>query len=351
MVPETTESCQPDRSPKTQDVYALFVQEGRYGIVIFDANTGCILEANPSACKLFGFPKNWLGTLGICQVIVDSSIFCRDFKAARQSCKVEVGERRFRRYDGGIFTAPCTLLSAPCGPGTQDSGNTMALICHAEPDLPQSDQRTLLAEFAHEIRNPLFSISAMITALEFSPERPPEQRPYFTLLKSELERVNRMTNRLLAYGKASPVERSATDLRMLVRTAVELSAAELERKNLQTSISSTGSVLLSLNTDRMLEALQYILENAIQHSPENGTICFEIARNEQGASISVRDQGAGFSEEALKRALEPFFSRRKGGTGLGLSIAQKILLEHEGEICISNHPKGGGRVVLILPVK
>jgi PAS domain S-box-containing protein len=347
-----------DPTAMGREIYALLLQQSSDAILIFDADTGCILDSNPAACKLFGYQRYRMRTIHASQLSADPFIFDRDLKAVLRSGKIKVGERRFRRSDGSIVAAQSAFVS-PSLPsikvaGVQSSDCVVGLICRAEPESWQTSEAmselgALVGEVAHEVRNPLFSIATLIAAFELTVAYTPEQQRYINHLKSEIERLNRIMNSLLAFGETSFLKRSETDLLALVRTAVEQNATQIEQRGIRASIESTGYHLVSIDPERMLEAVHNVIENAIQHSPENGMLSIEIVRHEDTAIVSVRDQGQGFSEESLRHALEPFFSRRREGTGLGLSIAQRVLLKHGGEIRIANHPEGGGWVVLTLP--
>ncbi len=109
-----------------------------------------------------------------------------------------------------------------------------------------------------------------------------------------------------------------------------------------------------MDESRLLQVFENLIENAIQHSPKDGTVIIETRRSAAngGAWIecSVRDSGAGLKPEDLPRIFEPFFTRRKGGTGLGLSIAQRIVEQHGGEIAAENDPAGGAHFTVRLAV-
>jgi signal transduction histidine kinase len=110
---------------------------------------------------------------------------------------------------------------------------------------------------------------------------------------------------------------------------------------------------MPMDRSRMLQVLQNVIQNAVQHSPAGGRVVLDAGRREgEGRSwvwLSVRDAGPGFEADNLQRAFEPFVTRRPGGTGLGLSIAQRIVAQHGGALSASNHPDGGALVSVRLP--
>jgi two-component system, OmpR family, phosphate regulon sensor histidine kinase PhoR len=108
---------------------------------------------------------------------------------------------------------------------------------------------------------------------------------------------------------------------------------------------------------RLHRALLNLLENALRHSPDGGTVRVRIEAGPAWCLLSVRDQGPGLSEEDLEHMFERFYrgdpSRVRspgGGSGLGLAIVQQIAATHGGRVQASNHPEGGAQLELVLPV-
>src|SRR5512134_70411 len=103
----------------------------------------------------------------------------------------------------------------------------------------------------------------------------------------------------------------------------------------------------------MQQALQNVIQNAIQHSPAGGTVAVAVGESVDGGEprlwCAVRDSGLGFPPDDLPHLFEPFFSRRAGGTGLGLSLAQRIVSQHGGRIEARNRPQGGAEMIVTLP--
>jgi signal transduction histidine kinase len=106
-----------------------------------------------------------------------------------------------------------------------------------------------------------------------------------------------------------------------------------------------------VDRQRMIQVLENLIRNALQHSPAAGRVVVEAERaSPSSVRCSVRDSGPGFKTEDLPRLFEPFFTKREGGTGLGLSIAQRIIEQHGGSIAADNHSDGGAVVVVHLPL-
>ncbi len=203
---------------------------------------------------------------------------------------------------------------------------------------------SLIAGVAHEVRNPLFTISAVVEAFELSFGFTPEQQPYIKHLRNEIQRLNRLMSDLLLFGGSCSAERALVDMVQLVRIAIDLSGPSIRERGVGICFCAPESAMAKLDSERIVQALRNLIENAVHYSEPGGKIEIELRLSDTQIAFSVRDHGEGFSEESLKEAFEPFYSRRAGGNGLGLSIVQRVAFEHGAEASAANHPDGGAVV-------
>jgi PAS domain S-box-containing protein len=207
---------------------------------------------------------------------------------------------------------------------------------------------------AHEVRNPLFGMSAVLDAFESRFGARPEYQPYLPLLRAELGRMTGLMQALLDYGKPARFEMTPGDLTVPLERALALCRPLAERQEVRLAVEIRSAAATVLHdADRLTQAFKNVVENAIQHTPGGGEVWIRLADVEIGGlswvRLSVRDQGRGFSAGDLPRVLEPFFSRRPGGTGLGLSIVSRVVEGHAGNVRVANHPEGGAVVALEFP--
>ena len=209
---------------------------------------------------------------------------------------------------------------------------------------------TLVAGVAHEVRNPLFGISAMIDA--YDEELGTEDLRSFTeTLRGEVQRLTTLMRELLDYGKPAALHLHIEHIGCVVMDAV---AAFVARgANIVTEISETLPAVV-LDRARLRQVFENLIENAVQHSPAGGNIAIRATTVEHAGrtwvECHVDDAGHGFNLGEISQVFEPFYSRREGGTGLGLSIVQRIVEEHAGKVWACNRPEGGGSVRVRLPV-
>lgn len=213
----------------------------------------------------------------------------------------------------------------------------------------------LVAGVAHEVRNPLFGISATLDAFESRFGRRKDFRRYFDVLQVEVKRLSELMHQLLDYGKPARLDLAAVtpdEVMAMAATACEPLAS---RSGVDVAVSSeSGLPQLHVDRGRIAQVFQNLLENAIQHSAQGKAVLFRAERvngDREGVRFAVEDAGPGFLPTDLHRVFEPFFTRRRGGTGLGLSIVQRIVEQHGGEVLASNLPSGGASMTVFLPLR
>lgn len=211
---------------------------------------------------------------------------------------------------------------------------------------------SLVAGVAHEVRNPLFGISATLDAFESRFKNRTEYRRYFDVLKERVQRLNELMQQLLDYGKPLRLELTEAAPKELAQTAVQACAPRAAASQVEIAEEvAAGLPTLTVDRARVVQVFENLLENAIQHSSpgDRVTVRAESTNGGSGVRFLVEDSGPGFRSEDLFRVFEPFFTRRRGGTGLGLSIVQRIVEQHEGEIAAANRPGGGAVMTFTLP--
>jgi PAS domain S-box-containing protein len=213
----------------------------------------------------------------------------------------------------------------------------------------------LVGGVAHEVRNPLFGISANLDALEANLGDGGEYGLIIERMRAEVDRLAGLMQDLLDYGKPLETALAPESIGPVIAEAADSCAALAARSQVNVTTSSLdGMPLISMARKRMLQVFQNLLQNAIQHSPIGGLVTVSVgpATERRGTAlvVTISDSGPGFSPEDLHHVFEPFFSRRRGGTGLGLAIVQKIVEEHGGSITARNRLEGGAAVTVRLPL-
>ncbi len=212
----------------------------------------------------------------------------------------------------------------------------------------------LVAGVAHEVRNPLFGISATLDAFESRFGSKKDFRRYFDILQGEVRRLSELMHQLLEYGKPSRLDMVEVPADEILAAACASCAPLADRLGV-TVVPEVAGNLPPLQADRgrIAQVLLNLLENAVQHSPRGGSVVLRAEMvgesGREGVRFVVEDSGPGFRLGDLHHVFEPFFTRRRGGTGLGLSIVQRIVEQHGGEVVAANRAGGGAAMKVFLP--
>jgi signal transduction histidine kinase len=241
------------------------------------------------------------------------------------------------------------------------SGEVLAMardvtrVSELERSLASSERMAALGEItvslAHEVRNPLFAISATVEAMQATITDNPLLADDIAALGAEVDRLNALMSDLLELGRPPTSALTTVDLGELAARAVEESGGPAPER---VELRRQGMLLGAFEPRRASIAIANVVRNALQLTPSPGRVWVTLSQVERGGAphlaCVVGDEGPGFSAEALRRAFEPFFTRRKRGTGLGLAIVRRIVEdEHGGLVRLANREGGGAEVTLLFP--
>ncbi len=215
-------------------------------------------------------------------------------------------------------------------------------------------ERQFTADASHELRAPLAVVRAE-AELALRRERTTEEyRRAFEGVLREVDRLELLIDDLLAAARAEvdAIDRRPVDIALLARDVVDRCRVAAEAKHV-TIVSDDAHEEVVVDPLGVERALLAVVHNAIAFAPPNGTVRIGIESEAGGTSVVVRDDGRGFSAEALTQATQRFWradgGRPRGGTGLGLAIARAIVEANGGALRLENNTTGGARVCLHFP--
>ncbi len=212
---------------------------------------------------------------------------------------------------------------------------------------------TLAAGVAHEIKNPLGSISIHVQLIRKSlkgREQPALAR-YLDIVNEEIERLNRIVVDFLFAVRPMDITPINDDVNSLVLELAEFMKVEAEQSGVALEVSVDGLVpIIPVDKRYMKQALLNLVKNALGAMPDGGSLrlATELAGDE--VRLSVTDSGTGIAEDKLGKIFEPYFTTKENGTGLGLTLAYKIVKEHGGDITVRSKPGQGSVFTITLPV-
>jgi two-component system sensor histidine kinase PilS (NtrC family) len=263
-------------------------------------------------------------------------------------------EARTRRRDGQeidlrFFVSPVTI-------DRQDSAgyvwclDDLTEVRVLERQMRKKEQMAALgvmsAGIAHEIRNPLASITGSFNLLRTGLNLEDEQRQLADIISRETERLNKTITEFLKYARPIEPKPRRIDLTALISETVELLRNSPEVRPTHAIRTELERVELDADESMMRQVFYNLATNAFKAMPGGGELTIRLAQRNGGARIQFIDTGIGLGEEEMKNLFVPFHSSFRNGTGLGLPIVYQIVTAHRGTIGVKSR-KGEGATVSI----
>jgi len=221
----------------------------------------------------------------------------------------------------------------------------------------EARRRDLITAVSHDLRTPLAGLRAMVESIdEGVVDDPSTIRRYAGEMRRAVKSLGSLVDDLfeLVQLEAGAIEAEAKRARLedVVRSAVAACEVQAAEKGLvvEETLDGAGSTLCS---PRLIRVIQNLLQNAIRHTPADGSVRIVARRVEGRLEIRVEDTGEGIEPEVLERVFEPFWrgdaARSGEGTGLGLALAKRIVEALGGDIRVESVPARGSRFQVLLP--
>jgi PAS domain S-box-containing protein len=339
----------------------LFEQIGAVQLLV-DPDTATVVDANPAAAAFYGYPRDALRGLPVSALDTQAP---EEIMQAIQLASTIGGH--YRGFPHRLASGEIRLVEIYAGPLHVDGRVLLHEIVHDVTDQIHTERAREEGEaaarrlglvavgVAHEVRNPLFGISSALDAFRARFGERAEFAPYLKVLTEQVERLSRLMQDLLDYGKPSQVDLRRGDPTAAIAQALVHCQPLAERQGVRLRyLVNAPSPRVAVDAARALQLWQNLIENAIQHAPADSRVevTSDVVRQDGRAWVEVRiaDRGPGFRIEDLPRIFEPFFTRRQGGTGLGLAIVQRIVAEHDGLIEAGNSAGGGALIRVRFPI-
>jgi signal transduction histidine kinase len=215
----------------------------------------------------------------------------------------------------------------------------------------------LAASIAHELNNPLATVSLRVEALlgQMAPDAP--QRRALEVIEQEVERMGNLVANLLQFTRRSPQQISTLDVREEIERTLELIHYHLRNHRITVIREFASDVpLVQADRQQLRQLFLNLFTNASDAMPQGGTLTIRVsAMSSPPASqvaIDIADTGGGIASEDLPKVMEPFFTTKAAGkgTGLGLPICRRIIQEHHGTLDLASALGQGTTVHIALPV-
>jgi len=220
----------------------------------------------------------------------------------------------------------------------------------------------LAAGIAHEIRNPLTSLSGSIQVLRDELDLHDENRKLMDIALGETKRLNNLITDFLLFAQPERGEKKKLDISSLIEETLDLFIHSPEcMQNIRATKSIAPGLFIEGNAGHLKQVFWNVLRNAVQSQPVGGAIHITAMIENRGTSsgedfsnrkakISIKDNGCGIPKEVQKNIFDPFFTTKEQGSGLGLAISYRIIENHKGEITIHSEEGQGTDVIMFFPM-
>ena len=309
------------------------------------------------------YPRNKYLDINVSKVIVDGDIlyFVRKFRKSSQPTMEE-----FFEVDDPVHghrSVSCSATRASDLKAMMFVFRDITFFNRFKEEFRKNESlaqmTTMAAGVAHEIKNPLASISIYLQLMDKMMEKNgsmtrEEAKKYLDVVSEEVDRINKIAVDFLFAVKPMKVNLAICNINDIVKKTVSVVAAELEQKGIALNLHLAVSLPKVLADCTLIQqSILNLINNAMQAMPEDRQdpeITVSTFMEDDMVKICVADNGCGMTEEQMSKIFEPYYTTKSSGTGLGLTVLFKIMKQHEGDVTVHSTPGKGSEFILQIPV-
>jgi PAS domain S-box-containing protein len=333
-----------------QDYTASILRSITSGVITVGPD-GSVTTANPAAERMLGQTEGQMVPKSIARIVKDDAgvaddvakvlsgrvpLTLRDATLMTRSGRplhVQVSTSRMRSVGGGVLGAVVTF---------EDVSDIQALT----DQLIRADRLAAMGELtagvAHEVRNPLGVIRASVQLLEDAECDPDRIGAAATVIKQEIDRLDKVIKALLDFGRPSRPTLIRTDLNRVLDDIALFTNRFAKMADVVITVEPMdGLPQVMGDPDQLKQVFLNLVTNAVQAMGERGgNIHIRAMHDQDYVTVTVSDTGPGIDKADLAKVFDPFFTKRSGGTGLGLTIVHRIIDQHDGHIGLESSERG-----------
>ncbi len=210
---------------------------------------------------------------------------------------------------------------------------------------------TLSAGLAHELRNPLNTVSMLMYAMGRDMSAEDRFSPDVAVIQGELRRMSLLIEQFLAFARPQPPHFQRERIEEIMEETLLLIGPEARTRGIAIRKEWTKDLpLVWADGTQIKQVFLNLLLNALQAMAHTGTLTVRLSVSGGSLLTAIMDEGEGISPEVKAKLFEPFFSTKQGGTGLGLSISQRMIEGHNGRLRLFSQPGIGTSAIVRLPL-
>ncbi|CCI81682.1 cell wall metabolism sensor histidine kinase WalK [Lactobacillus hominis] len=332
------------------------------GVIATDRH-GNITIINETALDFLGKTEKEVIGEPITKLLGLKDVTIQDLMSSQQELMVTVNENT---RDEMILHANFSLIQRVTG---FVSGLVCVLHDITEQQKNEREQQQFVSNVSHELRTPLTSLRAYVEALNDGAWKDPNVAPQFLgVIQDETQRMIRMINDLLSLSRMDRgvakmdlewvnfndfVSHVLNRFDMMIKTD-EKNKKQSKKYSIKREFSGQD-LWVEIDTDKMMQVIDNIMNNAIKYSPDGGVITVRLLQANKHIILSISDQGLGIPRKDLTKIFDRFYrvdkarSRKQGGTGLGLAISKEIVEAHHGRIWADSAEGEGSTFYISIP--
>jgi signal transduction histidine kinase len=266
-------------------------------------------------------------------------------------------EITLRRSDRTLVPLRVTAWALEAGDGTRlgciAACEDLSSVRAMEAKMRQADRLATLgrmaANIAHEVRNPLASLSGAVEGLTRANVPPPARARLSEIVVRESERLSEIIGTFLEYARPAPLRVERIDAAALLEDVLGALAPRLTANGVKIDRAFPASLPIEADRERLRQVVWNLCLNALGAMPAGGELRVEGRVRAGGIEITIADTGEGIPADDLAHVFEPFFANRQDATGLGLALVHRIVEEHGGELTVRSERGLGTELTVRLP--
>ena len=333
-------------------------------IMVIDQNEK-IVAWNKGAEKIFGYTEEEILNRSSSTLMPENSRFKSELKYIQEETRrngyVKIFETERKTKDGKILTVQLNVTKLPDESGNY-AGRSVIIkdtteVKKLQQQIDQSEKLAVIGQVAagvaHEIGNPLASISSIVQLLQrqLKDEFVSDQ---LSTIKENIDRISRIVRELVDFSRPPSYEKSFIQITDVIKTALGIVKYDkrVHKVNFETSLDPDVP-RLNIVPDQLLQVFVNILINALDAIHGNGTVKVNSYHNKEFIFVEIVDNGTGMDEQTVERIFDPFFTTKEvgKGTGLGLSVSYGIIKKMNGLIEVKSKLKEGSTFIVKLPIE
>ncbi|MBX7174371.1 MAG: HAMP domain-containing protein [Pyrinomonadaceae bacterium] len=213
---------------------------------------------------------------------------------------------------------------------------------------------TLAAGVAHEVNNPLASISSLIQMIQAKQNLDESTGENLRLIQTQIQRITQVTKDMMDFARVRPAAKTLVSINEISETALRLASFDKSFQRLQlTKEYGDNLPKILADSDQLQQVFLNIFLNARDAMPNGGELSVKTSNGDNSIKVEIADNGIGIDENSAKQIFDPFFTTKPTGkgTGLGLAVCYGIITAHGGKIEVSNNHNNGTKFIIQLPAE